>query len=75
MILVKGTFLSFDPEAVGVEVVEYQLDILGMFFHCFREDKNVININYNKLVQKLMKNIIHQVLESSRGIGEAKWHD
>ena len=75
MILVKGTLFSLNLETVGAETAKYQLNMLGMFFYCFREDKNVININNDKLIQKVMQNIIHEALESSRGIGEAKWHN
>ena len=54
MILVKGTLFSLDPEMVGLETAKYQLNMLGIFFYCFREDKNVINLNYDKLIQELM---------------------
>ena len=75
MILIEGTLLSLDPEVVGVKSIQYQFDMLSMLFFSVRKDKNVININYNKLIQKLMKNSIHQALKSGRGIGETKGHD
>ena len=56
-------------------MIQYQFDVLGMFFFSVSKDKNVININYNKLIQTLMKNSVYQALKSGQGIGETKGHD
>ena len=39
------------------------------------EDEDVINVDEDKPVQHVTENIIHQSLEHSRGVGEAKGHD
>ena len=74
LILVEGTFLSFGPETIGMQSVQYQLDMLHVFFVIVRKDQNVIKIDNNKLIQEFSKDIIHEVLEGCQGIGESIRH-
>jgi hypothetical protein len=49
--------------------------MFDMFFSCIREDENVVQIYYKEVVLVEVKDMIHEVLEASRGIGEPKCHD
>src|ERR1035438_2076565 len=74
LILVEGTFLSFGPETIGTQSVQYQLDMFRVFFIIVRKDQNVIKIDHNKLIQEFSKDIVHEVLEGCGGIGESIRH-
>ena len=49
--------------------------MLSMFFFGLGVDKDVINVNYDELVEVLVENGGHKPHECSRSIGEAKRHD
>ncbi|MBW0590454.1 hypothetical protein O181_130169 [Austropuccinia psidii MF-1] len=53
-------------------IVPQSLEERGHMFYMFRlragKDHNIISINYNK-------DIIQKILERSRSIGKAKWHN
>ncbi|MBW0498093.1 hypothetical protein O181_037808 [Austropuccinia psidii MF-1] len=46
-----------------------------MLFLRFGKDHNVIQINHNKNIKKILENIIDKILKRGRSIGEPKWHN
>jgi hypothetical protein len=50
-------------------------DVEHVFLRGAGEDEDVINVDEDKPFKHVAENIIHQSLEHSRGVGEAKWHD
>ena len=50
LILVEDTFLSFGLETIRMQLIQYQLDMLCVFFLSIRKDQNVIKVDYNKLI-------------------------
>jgi hypothetical protein len=48
--------------------------MLFMFFLALKKDQDVINKDHDKLVQLFHENIVHQVHEVSRGIGQPRGH-
>jgi hypothetical protein len=48
--------------------------MLIMLFLTLRKDQDVINEDYDKLIQLFHKNRVHQVHEVSRGVGQTKGH-
>jgi len=47
-------------------------DILSMISYIIRIYQNIIEINYHTNIKEVEKDVIHEVLEDSRGISEAK---
>jgi hypothetical protein len=43
-----------------------------MFFFGFGVDKNVVDEDNDKLIQKVHKDLIHEIHEISGGIGQSK---
>jgi hypothetical protein len=43
-----------------------------MLFFGFGVDKDIVNEDNDKFIQELHKNLIHEVHEISRGIGQSK---
>jgi hypothetical protein len=41
----------------------------------FREDEDVVDVDYNEDVSQVLKDVIHEVLECCRSIGQSEWHD
>jgi len=46
-----------------------------MSFQIFRENKNIVDVDYYKNVQCFMENRVHKVLEYTWSIEKAKVHD
>ncbi len=46
-----------------------------VFFLCSTKIKSIIQINNNKLTNKLLQDLIHQLHEGARCICQSKWHD
>src|SRR5918997_847645 len=51
------------------------MNVLLVLFFVLGEYQNVIQIDDNKVVKVLPKDVIHHMLENSRSIGKAKRHD
>ena len=65
---------------LGIESVVSKLGqdkskMLSMFVFGFGVDKDVIDVNDDKLVEVLVEDGVHQPHECSRSIGEAEGHD
>ena len=46
-----------------------------MVYPCFSIDEDIIKENYDKMVEKRTKYMIHEALEGGGGITQAKGHD
>ena len=49
--------------------------MLSMLLFGFGVDKDVINLQYDELIEVLVEERVHKTPECSRSIGEAKGHD
>ena len=57
------------------ELSEYFTDMFIMLLGVIREDQNVIEINNNSNVKKILEDVIHETLGSGRCISQTKGHD
>jgi signal transduction histidine kinase len=71
----KCALLCFYKKLDLQEALENLPDVDHMFLGGAGEDKDVIKVDKDELVQHVMENIINQSLEHSRGVGKVKWHD
>jgi len=55
-----------------VKVFEYFFGMLAVYKHVIRINEYIIQIGYNTDIQKIRKNIIHELLKDHRSIGKAK---
>src|SRR6266481_1795226 len=62
-------------QVVLSESCEDSSDVVAVFLDRVREDQDVIEVNNDEEVGHVLENIVHEVLKSSRGIGESHGHD
>ena len=55
--------------------LEILLDMEHVFLEGAGEDKDVIKVDEDKPIQHVTDNIIHQNVDHSRGVGDAKVHE
>lgn len=41
----------------------------------FRENEDVVQVNDDKLVQHVPKDVIYEMLDGCRGIAQPQWHE
>ena len=68
----KFTFLYFGIKASLAEMLKYFFNILVMFGHVIQVDEYIIKIDHNTDIQKIRKNIIHELLKDYRSISKTK---
>ncbi|MBW0522081.1 hypothetical protein O181_061796 [Austropuccinia psidii MF-1] len=61
-------------EVIGSESGKNSGHMSDMLFFRFGKDHNVIQINHNINIKKIIRNIIDKVLTRGRSIGDPKWH-
>ena len=61
-------------QVVLSESCEDLSDVAAVFLNRVREDQDVIEVNNDEEVRHVLENIVHEVLKSSRGIGESHGH-
>jgi DNA-directed RNA polymerase subunit F len=71
----KFTFGELGIETVFTKLQEDEAKMLFMLLIGLGLDKDIIKIDYHKLVEVLHENVVHQPRESGRSISEAKGHD
>jgi len=71
---VEFTFLCFNIKASLVEMLEYFFNILVMFEHVIQVDEYIIQIDHNTDIQKIGKNVIHELLKGCKSIGKTERH-
>ena len=72
----KLALVMAEVQLVLSESSEHQACHPVMFFHCFYEDEDVIQVNTDYTFRdEVLEDIIHHGLESGRAVGEAKEHD
>lgn len=69
------TFRELGIETMFTKIQENEAKVLFMLLIGFGLDKDIIEIDYHKLVEILHENVVHQTRESGRSICEAKRHD
>ncbi|KIJ15052.1 hypothetical protein PAXINDRAFT_78198, partial [Paxillus involutus ATCC 200175] len=70
------TSLQFKVKFVLPEDLKYTLGDLTMFFERTGEDEDVIKIDEDLPFQnKIVEDVVHEVLEGSGGISETKEHN
>ena len=73
-VLVELTLFSFGIEAMLAEMVKNLVDMFAMFSRVARVDKDIIKIDYNTYIEEVLEDVVHEMLESSRGISKTKGH-
>ena len=66
---------SLVVELVFPQLIEYQMQVLGMIFLVLRENQNVVEIDQNKVIGVGAEDEVHHARERRRSVGEAKRHD
>jgi hypothetical protein len=57
------------------QLLKHNAEMLIMLFLTLRKDQDVVNEDYDKLIQLFHKNRVHQVHEVSGGVGQTKAPD
>jgi hypothetical protein len=60
---------------VYAKLFQHLSDMLDVFFLSVGEDEDVVQIHHKEIVLVGVKDMIHEVLEASRSIGETESHD
>src|SRR5664279_4504413 len=71
----KFTFGELGIKAMITELSQHQTKMFGMFFFGLREDKNIIDVDHDELVEILHEYRVHEPHECCWGICKAKRHD
>jgi len=71
---VKFTFLYFGIKTSLVEILEYFFNMPVVFGHVICIDEYIIQIYYDTDIQKVRKDVVHELLKSYRSIGKTKGH-
>jgi len=71
---VKFTFFYFGIKTSLVETLEYFFYMPVMFGHVIQVDEYIIQIDHDIDIQKVRKNIIHELLKGCRNIGKTERH-
>ena len=69
------TFFRFHVKSVFAEPSEDLSDMLFVRSHVLREDKDVVQINYNANIEEICKDSVDKLLKSHRGIRKTEQHD
>ena len=69
---VELVFLYFDIKDSLVEMFEYFLNILAMFRYIVGVNEYIIQIDHDTDIQKIEKEVIHELLKDCRSIGKTK---
>ena len=69
------TFVRMGIETMLPEMTENLMDMFLVFCRVIGVDEDVVEVDGDIYVQKVTENVIHESLESSRGIGQSKRHD
>jgi hypothetical protein len=75
LLAVELTFLWFEVQACLLECFQDPVDIFLVFFKSVGVNEHIIEIHSAKSVKIGSENIIDEILEGCRGIGETKWHN
>ena len=73
-VLVELTLFHFGIEAMLAETAENLTDMFAMFSGVARVDKDIIEIDYNTYIEEVLEDVVHETLESSRGVSKSKRH-
>ena len=57
------------------ELIEYQMQVLGMIFLVLRENQNVVEIDQNEVIGVGIEDEVNHVRERRRSVDETKRHD
>src|SRR5882762_3154626 len=71
----ERALLRFGMEVVLAETLQNMPHVNPMFCNRVRKNKNIIKINDDANVSHIRKNIVHEMLESRRCVGQAKGHN
>ena len=71
----KRTLTALGKQPMLPQLRKYPCKMLCMSCIVGGKDEDVIEIHSAKLIQMLSENIIHEALESCRGVHEPKWHN
>ncbi|MBW0543486.1 hypothetical protein O181_083201 [Austropuccinia psidii MF-1] len=66
---------GLSKEGIGSELGKNSGLMGDMFLFRFEKDHNIIQMNHNINIKKIIKNIIDKVLKRGRSIGEPKCHN
>ena len=69
-----GTLLGFEVQAVCLEATEDFVEEVHMLFEGCRVDHDIINVDVQSFPNKIMEDLIHDALESGRGIAWSEGH-
>ena len=72
---VELTFVCVSIKPVDTEMSEDFSDMFVVFLQVIGVDQDVIKIYNHEDIYHVSKNVIHEALESGRGIGKSKWHN
>ena len=73
--MIEKALFQLGIEFEESEALENHLYMLVMLILINRIDEYIIHIDDHTYIQEVMEDVIHHVLECSRGIGKAKRHD
>jgi hypothetical protein len=73
-ILVELTFVRPDVQAVLLESAKDFFYVLPVRGEVVGEDEDVVQIDNDTVVEEILKYVVHETLESGRGIGKFKRH-
>ena len=71
----EETLISTGVEVMLLEMVEYLVNMPFVLFFGVRVDEDVIQVYHHAYIEQVNKDVIHEVLESSRHICESEGHD
>ncbi len=70
----KNTFFQFNIKSNLSKLLQNQTYMVLMILHVLWKNEDAIDVINHKIIQILMKDIIHRMLENSKRISKAKWH-
>jgi len=65
-------FVTFGIKINLVKIFKYFLNMLAMFGHVIRVDEYIIQIDHNTNIQKIRKEVVHELLKGYRSIDKTK---
>lgn len=72
--LVDFKIFKFSIQLVSLKAFKDNLNMVVMLVDIGRKYLNVFKVNHNKAVKAVAEDVIHEMLEDSRGVGEPERH-
>ena len=71
----KGAFLKVNKQVVLSQPIKHPTHILLVVFFQFREDKDIVQVDYAEYINKASQGLVNISLEGSRCVSKAKRHN